>query len=483
MAKALFLDRDGTINVDHGYVHSPEQFEFIDGIFDFCRKAQACGYLIIIITNQSGIARGYYAESDYQKLTQWMVGEFEKQGVCITDVLHSPDLSGPDRKPEPGLFLKAQKKWNINMSASLSLGDKPRDVEAGERAGVGTNILFVGSYDDIPLSPLRISIAPRNGTKVIPGFIYDGAEFAGTIEGESYDWRVVYDEMLRHDAGAYKNGCEKLMCSRERTMLLTSEPTSIKRYSSAYTHQFGHLLTNRPPEADKHSHYHFGEGYYHWCYDKMYNEVVKCVLPPKTKILSVVCSAKQMAHTAHRARFTLIKNIAEAIPECDWYGYGVKPLTKKYEALDEYKYSLAIENHIAPGHWSEKIADVLLAEALPFYAGDPNLEKVLPPESFIRIPIDNPSEAIRIVKEAIANNEYEKRLPAIRAAKHLLLTKYNMWAQILKVIREVEHQPVTPVNPERPWYLKSRRALRRNPLVALSDGWYHLCEELQRLWH
>ncbi len=145
--KALFLDRDGTINVDHGYVHSRDRFDFIDGIFDFCRAAQAKGYLIIVVTNQSGIARGYYTEADYRTLTDWMVGEFAREGVTVTGVLHSPDLSGPDRKPEPGLFLKARDKWGIDMAASVSLGDKPRDVEAGERAGVGRNYLFQGTYD------------------------------------------------------------------------------------------------------------------------------------------------------------------------------------------------------------------------------------------------------------------------------------------------------------------------------------------------
>ncbi len=145
--KALFLDRDGTINVDHGYVHSRDRFEFIDGIFDFCRAAQERGYAIIVITNQSGIARGYYTEADYQALTDWMVTEFAREGVTIAGVLHSPDLSGPDRKPEPGLFLKARDKWEIDMAASVSLGDKDRDVQAATRAGVGRNYLFQGTYD------------------------------------------------------------------------------------------------------------------------------------------------------------------------------------------------------------------------------------------------------------------------------------------------------------------------------------------------
>ena len=151
MAKALFLDRDGTINVDRAYVHAKEDFTFIDGVFEFCRTAQEKGYLIIVITNQSGIARGYYSEADYKELTDWMVGEFSKRGIAIADVFHCPELSGPDRKPEPGMFLKARDKYSIDMSASVNIGDKPRDVEAGERAGVGVNMLFTGNWTEMEL--------------------------------------------------------------------------------------------------------------------------------------------------------------------------------------------------------------------------------------------------------------------------------------------------------------------------------------------
>ena len=146
MTKALFLDRDGTINVDYGYVHEPERFTFIEGVFDFCRIAQEKGFLIIVVTNQSGIERGYFTEEDFAAVTKYMVERFSVEGVSIADVFHCPSLSGPDRKPEPGMFLKARDRYGIDMSASVNVGDRERDLEAGRRAGVGRNILFEGDF-------------------------------------------------------------------------------------------------------------------------------------------------------------------------------------------------------------------------------------------------------------------------------------------------------------------------------------------------
>lgn len=143
--KALFLDRDGTINVDYGYVYESEKFVFIDGIIELCQKAQELGYLIIVITNQSGIVRGYYSDEDFQKLNQYMIEAFAKQGVKITDVFYCPELSGNRRKPECGMFIEAKNKYHIDMANSVSIGDKERDVEAGRKAGVGRNFLFDGN--------------------------------------------------------------------------------------------------------------------------------------------------------------------------------------------------------------------------------------------------------------------------------------------------------------------------------------------------
>ena len=148
---ALFLDRDGVINVEKDYLYKIEDFEFIDGIFELCKKYQEMGYLIIVVTNQSGIARGYYNEEDFAVLTDWMTGEFKKRGIVITHVYHCPhhpDISGACecRKPSPGMLLEAAKMYNIDLENSLLIGDKERDIEAAARAGVGSRYLLGNTH-------------------------------------------------------------------------------------------------------------------------------------------------------------------------------------------------------------------------------------------------------------------------------------------------------------------------------------------------
>lgn len=142
-SRALFLDRDGIINVDKGFVHEAEEFEWMPGIFDLAACAQDAGAKLIVVTNQSGIVRGYYTEETFQKLTDWMALRFDAEGVPLTQVYHCPFLKGPDgmdhplRKPNPGMFLAARDDHDIAMSQSIMLGDKWADMDAAIAAGVG----------------------------------------------------------------------------------------------------------------------------------------------------------------------------------------------------------------------------------------------------------------------------------------------------------------------------------------------------------
>lgn len=147
MQKALFLDRDGVINVEKNYLYKIEDFEFMDDIFELCKYYESQGYIIIVITNQSGIARDFYSEDDFLTLTKWMNKRFLEDGTHISEVYfcpHLPAISGECqcRKPNPGMILDAVDKFDIDVKHSVLIGDKERDIEAGLNAGIEENYLF-----------------------------------------------------------------------------------------------------------------------------------------------------------------------------------------------------------------------------------------------------------------------------------------------------------------------------------------------------
>lgn len=157
---ALFLDRDGVINVDHGYVHRPEDFDFMDGIFDVARAAYDHGYRLVVVTNQAGIGRGRYSETQFHALTDWMCHRFSEERAPIDRVYFSPyhPTAGLGeykqdhvfRKPQPGMLLQAQRELGIDLAASILIGDKFSDIEAGIAAGVGRNLLLQAEGGDAP---------------------------------------------------------------------------------------------------------------------------------------------------------------------------------------------------------------------------------------------------------------------------------------------------------------------------------------------
>lgn len=149
---ALFLDRDGVINIEKNYVHRVEDFEFVAGIFDLCRAATGRGMALVVITNQAGIGRGYYSEAQFHALTDWMKGRFAGEGVPIEAVYFCPNHpehgvgdyrnESFDRKPNPGMILRARDDLGLDLSRSILIGDKESDIAAGKAAGVGLTVLL-----------------------------------------------------------------------------------------------------------------------------------------------------------------------------------------------------------------------------------------------------------------------------------------------------------------------------------------------------
>lgn len=128
MKKALFLDRDGILNVDKTYVYKIEDIEWMDGIIDLIKLSNLKGYLVIVLTNQSGIERGYYTDQDVLNLHKEMSNYLEKNGAIVDDWFYCPSLNSEDRKPNPGMLLKAQVKHQISLDESIMLGDKESDA-------------------------------------------------------------------------------------------------------------------------------------------------------------------------------------------------------------------------------------------------------------------------------------------------------------------------------------------------------------------
>lgn len=145
-AAALFLDRDGVVNVDHGYVSRPEDCTFVDGIFELGRAANGAGLALVIVTNQAGIGRGFYSETDFRLFMEWVAEAFADEGCQLSAVYYCPhhpvDGIGayrgecPCRKPAPGMLLRAAKDLSLNVTRSVLVGDKSTDIEAGMAAGV-----------------------------------------------------------------------------------------------------------------------------------------------------------------------------------------------------------------------------------------------------------------------------------------------------------------------------------------------------------
>ncbi|ASX26334.1 D-glycero-alpha-D-manno-heptose-1,7-bisphosphate 7-phosphatase [Candidatus Williamhamiltonella defendens] len=144
--KALFLDRDGVINIDYGYVYKKTDFHFLEGIFELVVRAKKAGYCVVVVTNQAGIGRGHYTEGDFYHLMEWVNEQFAMHSTVIDAIYFCPYHAEQGigeykqesffRKPAPGMLLKAAKEHNIDLPSSIIIGDKISDMQAGHAAGI-----------------------------------------------------------------------------------------------------------------------------------------------------------------------------------------------------------------------------------------------------------------------------------------------------------------------------------------------------------
>jgi hypothetical protein len=292
-------------------------------------------------------------------------------------------------------------------------------------------------------------------------FAFDRAE-------RNYDWLVVYDGLGKGLPP------EPLGCSPRHTLLLTGEPSSITRYGSAFPSQFGHVLTSQEEWALRHPGVIRRQAGLLWYYggtrDRGSFDALAAATPPeKTNLLSTVCSTKAMKHTLHSLRLGFTLRLKSELPELEVFGYGMGELRDKADALDPYKFHLAIENHACEHHWTEKLADAYLGFCLPLYFGCTNLDAYFPRESYVQLDIRDHARARAEIERIIRTpGEYERRLPAILEARRRVLHEYSTFPQLARLIEE-RHDPAAPP-PSPGSMLRGRRALRvRRPFSALLD--------------
>lgn len=185
MTRALFLDRDGVINVDYGHVSRAEDFTFVDGIFDLVRTANTRDYEVVVVTNQAGIAKGFYSEVQFLSLMKWVSEQFITHGARIDAVYYCPchpdhgvapyraDSEG--RKPRPGMIRRAAAERGLRLAESVMVGDRVSDMQAGTTAGVGGLFLF-NSPDAFPRATSISSLQTVQRYLEASGPVPDGAQ-------------------------------------------------------------------------------------------------------------------------------------------------------------------------------------------------------------------------------------------------------------------------------------------------------------------
>lgn len=280
---------------------------------------------------------------------------------------------------------------------------------------------------------------------------WGNCEFIFEQDCNQYDWLVVYDDLPRHPGQKNPFWEEILACPRARTLLITTEPSSIKLYGYGFLNQFGWVLSSQEPRFIRHPGLIHRQAGLVWFYGNTdirgtFDHLAATVDPPeKSADISTVCSAKRMRHTLHANRVAFTHALKTAIPDMEIYGQGVREIPDKADALDPF-----------------------LGWCLPIYHGCPNAADYFPEESFIPFDMLDFDAAKDLILKAIRDDEYSRRLPAIREARRLALHEYATFPQIARIV--TEHHKLPTADPANPETIISRHLWRkRHPVEAISQ--------------
>ena len=340
------------------------------------------------------------------------------------------------------------------------------------------------SHQDIPKIRVKFMARPeaRIWRRQLPDIapIWGQCEFIFDPEERNYDWLVVYDDLPPQNSERRSMRSENLACPATNTILVTSEPSSIKSYFSDFTDQFGYILTSQPSWALPHRNRIFQQPALQWFYgigsknEISFDNLLSSVYPEKSKLVSTVGSSKKETHTLHSARYEFLSEVKRQIEGIDVFGRTDIAMDDKAEAVAPYRFHLAVENHISTHHWTEKLADPFLGEAVPLYVGCPNAADYFPEESFIELNINNVDSAVNIIRN-LTTDDYLRRLPHVLEAKRRVMHEYNLFAVISN---QIQSAPKTQSSNASVVIMSRRRKIKQNPFSSLK----HLYQKSRLRW-
>lgn len=273
----------------------------------------------------------------------------------------------------------------------------------------------------------------------IPSADFKGVQFLINQPVDSCDAWIVYQSLFRP---------ETTCCPPENVILFTYEPPGLHHYQEAFLNQFAKVVTcHRTIQHPSAIHHHQAQPWLAGLGRDSRNNIHRsdrvrfsfddfaAMSPPaKPKLLSILCSNKAMTE-GHRRRLAFVEQLRQALGDTvDIYGYGFQPLPDKWDALAPYKYHIVLENSIVEDYWTEKLADAYLGYCFPIVSGCPNLERYFSQDAYATIDISQPDNAISTIREILSEDIYAKRKNSIQNARNQVLYKYNLFAEIPKLV-------------------------------------------------
>lgn len=260
--------------------------------------------------------------------------------------------------------------------------------------------------------------------------VWGDCEFCINDDTDVCDYWVIYENLA---------GKETAYCPPDNVIFISGEPPSVKTYNKAFLKQFGTVITCHTDlqhpniiHEQQALPWHLGWNYCDKSFVQDYDSLSSEMTVKKEKLLSVICSNKVFTE-GHKLRYDFVMQLKEHFgDQIDLFGQGVASFDTKWDAIAPYKYHVVIENSCLPHYWTEKLSDCYLAEAYPFYCGAPNLEAYFPENAYTTIDITRFDEAIQAIETAIQRDYYEERLLAVKEAKALVLTRYNLFPMLTK---------------------------------------------------